>query len=86
MRLDKIAVGDVWEENHARFDTQDYYGQVALGTLADRYLGDQGISSHDPLDDARATMLLYLRVQPFEGRTDFKDPPFMFNKEDFPAL
>lgn len=91
MRLDITAVGEgVWMDDpktetvHPRFDTQSYYGRVALGTLADKYL-DETFDFHDPTEDARATMLLYLRVHPYKGRTGFKGV-YTFDREEFPAL
>lgn len=87
MRLDRTAVGQIWAEEHEIHDTQSYYGQVALGTLAATYL-DQDFNFHDPTEDARATMLLYLRKFPYNNRTDFNDAPFKLDmgSKDFPSL
>lgn len=88
MQNDIVAVGDVWDsDNHPRVDTQHIYGQVKLGTLVDDYLEDtfkMTFKAHDPTFDARATMLLYLRRHPYEGRDNFRDPTP--KAEDFPAL
>lgn len=86
MRLDKTAIGEeIWEEDQAFFDTQQVYGQKKLCYLAAEYLeGD--FEFHDPTEDARATMLLYLRLHPYQGRHDFEELPFTKSEEDFPSL
>lgn len=91
MRLDNLAVGDVWSKQHEngtlRHDTQDIYGPVNLGKLAARYL-DRNFNFHDPTEDAKVTMLLYLRLNPYQGRIDFKDSPLTIEDYDdeFPTL
>lgn len=91
MRLDLRAVGDVWTEAHNAgdlvFDTQHVYGQTKLSTLAAIYL--QGsFNFHDPTEDARATMLLYLLQNPYKGRFNFEDAPLHADEFDknFPRL
>ena len=87
MRLDIGAIKEeLWNDVDV-VDTQNIYGQVALSTLSARYL-EKSIqqSYHDPSEDARATMLLYLRHHPYSGRSDFKDTPFKYVDDDFPAL
>lgn len=87
MRLDIGAISsDIWA-NCSTVDTQHIYGQVALWKLAANHLG-QSIQGdfHDPAEDATATMLLYLRVHPFQKRTSFKEPDFVLVEEEFPAL
>lgn len=85
MQLDTKALSDAWEDDdHPKFDTQSHYGRVNLGRLAETYL-DDAFDFHNPVDDARATMLLYLRVNPYNGRTGFKDV-FKRNDDDFPSL
>lgn len=84
-------MGDAWthEDNvkHPKFDTQGHYGQVALSMHVYSYL-DEEFNFHDSTEDARATMLLYLRINPFKCRHSFKDELFKFDKTgtDFPAL
>ena len=87
MRLDILAIDQsLWEGVH-RVDTQHLYGQVALRYLSADHLGESiQDEAHDPSEDARATMLLYLRKHPYKKRTDFKDAPFVFDADDFPAL
>lgn len=87
MRLDLTAVGDVWDENHSIVDTQHIYGQVKLSTLASEYLTGS-FNFHDPTEDARATMLLYLLYSPYKGRTGFGDAPLLPSELDqnFPPL
>lgn len=105
MRLDKIAVGNkVWSTEHIRadgshgallVDTQHLYGQINLETLAYRHLPHEIVTTfkfHDPIDDARATMLLYPRLRGYKGRKDFDDLPFAMPieaaalNEEYPAL
>lgn len=93
-RLDRIAVGEaVWGEEHTNgsmfYDTQNSYGRVKLCTLAADHLPGMTFSFHDPTDDARVAMLLYLRKNPFKGRNSFEDAPLGGKDkydEDFPAL
>ncbi|KAK4544280.1 hypothetical protein LTR36_004490 [Oleoguttula mirabilis] len=49
-------------------DTQSLYGQVALPTLADAYLGMsiQAGGFHSPVEDADATRELHLRLHPYD--------------------
>lgn len=99
MRLDKIVVGNVWSEYHIGkdgmhgfCDTQHLYGQVALEKLVDRYLAMDEFTAHDPVHDARATMLLWLRIKGYKGRNSFEDAPFNLDpesaeyKEEYPTL
>lgn len=63
---------------------------AALATsigLASAHLG-QHFDFHDPTEDARATMLLYLRKNPYKERIDFGDAPLnpADKEKDFPAL
>ena len=87
MRLDYLAIDqELWKDVN-KVDTQGIYGQRALSTLSSELLGIsiQG-QYHDPSEDANATMLLYLRRYPYNGRTNFEDAPFIYDEEDFPAL
>lgn len=87
MRLDLLAVGKVWEEAHVTVDTQHIYGKVALGTLVDRHL-TESFNLHDPMEDAKATMLWYLLNYPYKGRRDFNRAPYVKGDydEEFHAL
>lgn len=60
---------------------------MAPGRLAATYV-DQTCNLHDPTEDARATMLLYLRKFPYNGHTDFKyaPPKLDMGSKDFPSL
>ena len=87
MRLDIGAIDQSIWKNMNTIDTQHMYGQVALWKLSDEFLGESiQDSAHDPSEDARATMLLYLRRYPYKERNDFKDAPFVFKDDEFPSL
>lgn len=91
MELDIPAVGAAWtnidkDTPHARLDTQHLYGRINLGKLASKLFPKEHFEFHDPTEDACATMLLYLRLHPYDGRTSFKDVPFEMDEEKFPAL
>ena len=86
-RNDEIALGaEIWETFTA-VDTQSYYGKKKLSVLAQQFVPEASeFSFHNPTDDAKVTMLLYLRICPFNGRVNFKDAPFTFDDDDFPAI
>ena len=87
MRLDVKALNETLWEEVVPVDTQHSYGQIALLKLANSALGleIQG-TIHDPTEDARATMSLYLRLYPYQGRKDFKEVLFKLDFDSFPAL
>lgn len=65
----------VWSRASNIFDTQSIYGQKGLRGLAEAELGMEiQTEEHDPLEDAQATMRLYLLNHPYNGRTSFQDP------------
>lgn len=96
MAHDKVAVGPVWTDNHIKegvqgpliYDTQHHHGQVALKTLVLRYLDYPSFNWHNPVEDAKAAMLLFLRHNPYQGRTTFYDAPRSQTEyeAEFPSL
>lgn len=94
MRLDRKAIDDtVWESVDQIVDTQSqsmygWYDRNGLKNVACCVLGLLIQDSlHDPIEDAKATMLLYLRLRPFKGRKSFEDPPpAIDDEEEFPSL
>jgi len=86
----KAVDTEIWAAGASIFDIQSYYGQKKLEALATAHLPGEIYNFHDPVDDARATMLLYLRVpgRSYKGRDSFKDPPFQLDssQNDFPTL
>ena len=76
---------DLWEGVEI-FDTQSLYGRTALKKLAPVVGMNVQKDFHDPSDDAKATMLLYLRRKPYQKRNSFDDAPFELIDDEFPAL
>lgn len=65
--------------------TSSLYSQTKLCILAATYLESEKFDWHNPVDDARAAMLLYLRVKGYQGRNNFHDT-FKNDEADFPPL
>lgn len=96
MRLDKTAVGEVWSDDHIKdgvagaliYDTQHHYGQRALSYLVGKHLEGEDFDFHNPVEDAKATMLLRLLHVPYQGRNSFRDvaPKKELYDDEFPAL
>ncbi|KAF2483657.1 hypothetical protein BDY17DRAFT_324374 [Neohortaea acidophila] len=76
MTNDRKAVpSEIWQVASKIIDTQGIYGQKGLRKLAESELGMEiQTEDHDPLEDAQATMRLYLLNHPYNGRTSFQDP------------
>ena len=87
MRLDVRCLKPELKGDVVFVDTQNIYGQVALPKLSVALL-DMSIQDdfHSPVEDAIATMLLYLRQQPYQKRINFQPAPFTFEDNDFPTL
>lgn len=87
MRLDIRSLTPELKNEVNFVDTQHMYGQVKLEYLAAKYLKmDIQNGFHDPVEDAKATMGLYLLRHPYKNRTNFDPEPFEYKSDAFPTL